>query len=85
MSLSAFVVVSLSLAHIKSCHSACLPQGKSNISDAVAMHPDIDASSHGCAFVTDNAVMVHARDIDQGNVSVTTGLLQSVKVKNLEN
>ena len=49
------------------------------------MHPDIDASSHGCAFVTDDAVMVHARDIDQGNVSVTTGLLQSVKVKNLEN
>ena len=84
--MSAFVVVvSLSLAHIKSCHSACLPQGKSNISDAVAMHPDIDASSHGCAFVTDDAVMVHARDIDQGNVSVTTGLLQSVKVKNLEN
>jgi len=50
------------------------------------MHPDIiDASSHGCAFVTDDAVMVHARELDQGNASVATGLLQSVKVKNLDN
>lgn len=67
-------------------YRSCLPQGKSNISDAVAMHPDnIDATSHGCAFVTDDAVMVHARELDQGNVSVTAGLLQSVKVKNQEN
>lgn len=58
------------------CHSACLPQGKSNISDAVAMHPDVD--THECAFITDNAVMVHARDLEQGEVSVETGLIQSV-------
>jgi hypothetical protein len=61
---------------IKSCHRACLPQGKSSISDAVGMHPDI--AIHECAFITADAVMVHAKSLDQGEVSVETGLMQSV-------
>lgn len=57
---------------------SCLPQGKLNISDTIAMHPEHSE----CAFLTDDAVMVHARTqrLGQGDILVESGLVQSVLI-----
>ena len=44
---------------------ACLPPGKSNISDAISMHP----IHNECAFYTHDAIMIHANYWDDTTVN----------------
>ena len=54
---------------------ACLPPGKSNISDAIGMHP----IHNECAFYTHDAIMIHANYWDKTTVNwLASEVLDSV-------
>jgi hypothetical protein len=55
---------------------SCLPHEKSNISDAIGMHPEHSE----CSFIIDDAVMVHARThrLGQDGIPIENGLIHSV-------